>query len=100
MKREYSWVKSSRILSVHFRSSSRCNSNESGISSSHLSIPDAEYADAESGGEHTPDGVQPAGLVPGGVEMEEEEFDAPLGTAKALYAFEGELLKGKVGFFF
>ena len=50
----------------------RSNSPESGISTSHLSIPDAEFADE--------------------VDAIDGEFDEPLpalGTAKALYAFEG-----------
>ncbi len=47
----------------------RSNSPESGISTSHLSIPDAEFVDADA------------------------DFDDPLpalGTAKALYTFEGK----------
>ena len=47
----------------------RSNSPESGISTSHLSIPDAEFADADG------------------------EFEDPLpalGTAKAVYSFEGQ----------
>lgn len=62
---------SNHYLYCNFRS----NSPESGISTSHLSINDAEFADEDSTG--------------AGDDDEFEDSLAALGTGKALYPFEG-----------
>lgn len=61
---------------VASRRGSSEHSPESGISTSHLSIPEADYADGD-----VPDG-----------EGEFEDVLPVLGKARALYPFEGKLL--------
>jgi hypothetical protein len=73
----YDWLKMMIyvvfVVTVRFNySSSPERSPESGISTSHLSIPDADYADADAADE-----------------ADFEETLPVLGKAKALYLFEG-----------